>query len=634
MKARLARAFVGISRLWRGRWFDLLLLTAVLFIAIANAAPQSALALLMLLTCGTALAGRILRLYRNPSSTPPNEDLKRNALLNRALNSMSQGLCMFDADKRLIVCNERYADLYRMPRKLMAPGTHFKAIVESRIASGLFAVGNPTDYVRERLAAVEERVPSVKIQELMDGRIIAISHRPTPEGGWVATHDDITEIRRIEAQMTHLAHHDALTGLPNRLRFQTELDRVLAENRRGSSLAVLCLDLDRFKAVNDSLGHPVGDALLKAVTGRLYAEVREADVLARLGGDEFAVVQTDVKTPAEVSAFAQRLIDELGKPYEIDGHLVVVGTSVGIALAPADGSDADQLLKAADMALYLSKQEGRGVYRFFEPEMDAKMQARRALELALRQALKNHEFELYYQPLVSAKGEGIVAFEALLRWHHPERGLVPPSEFIPLAEEIGLIGDIGAWVLREACREAATWPDQIHLSVNLSPAQFKRPTLVLDVLTALGQSGLPASRLELEITETVMLQDTQAAISTLIELHKQGIGISLDDFGTGYSSLSYLRKFPFDKIKIDRSFVQSLPQDRGSAAIIKAMVALGNDLGMSITAEGVENSAQLTRVIEEGCGELQGFFFSQPRPVSDIRHLLMSRDERVKSSAA
>jgi diguanylate cyclase (GGDEF)-like protein len=607
----------------RGLWLDLLALAGVVAASAWYGAEGTTLGLVTLLSLAGVAGLRIGirdQAERRLDAWAGTLQL-HNSRVATALNNMSQGLCMFDAEKRLIVCNTRYAELYRLSPDLMRQGTPFRKIVESRIESGLFAIGNPSDYIRERLTAVEEGIPSVKIQELTDGRTIAISHRPVAGGGWVATHDDITEIRRVEAQIAHLAHHDPLTGLPNRVRFRDELNRALAQVQRGEKLAVHCLDLDHFKAVNDSLGHPVGDGLLHTVAERLYAEVRDTDIVARLGGDEFAVVQIGLETPGDASMLAERIIAALAAPYEIDGHHVVVGTSVGIALAPADSQDADQLLKSADMALYRAKTDGRGICRFFEPAMDAKMQARRALELDLRRALGNREFEVHYQPLVNIETDRVTAFEALLRWRHPERGMVSAAEFIPLAEEIGLIGQIGAWVLREACAEAVRWPAHIRLAVNLSPAQFKSRPLVLDVTAALGSSGLAPCRLELEITETVMLHDTEATVATLHELRALGVRISMDDFGTGYSSLSYLRTFPFDRIKIDRSFVQSLPEDRGSSAIIRAVADLSASLGMSTTAEGVETPEQLARLRAEGCTEVQGWLFSPARPARDIAAL-------------
>ncbi len=558
---------------------------------------------------------------------------RRNDELTTALNQMSQGLCMFDADKRLVVCNEQYAKLYNIAPELIQPGISFRDIIQSRIDQGAFSVGDPESYIRERIAAVEERRPSVKVQHLPDGRSIAISHRPMDNGGWVATHDDITEIRRIEAQIAYMAHHDGLTDLPNRVRFREELDRALESARRGVQHWVLCLDLDHFKAVNDTLGHPVGDALLKAVAERLTESTRECDIVARLSGDEFAILQGGIKDTRTATQFAERLIKSLSLPYELDGHHVVISTSVGIAVAPTDSTDADQLLKLADMALYRAKTEGRCTYRFFEPEMDARMQARRTLELDLRKALSNNEFELQYQPLMNVETDKITGFEALLRWHQPDRGTIAPAEFIPLAEEIGLIGQIGAWVLKQACAEAVRWPEHIRLAVNLSPAQFNGRQLVLDVLSALGESGLSPNRLELEITETVMLHDSENTLATLHSLREIGVRISMDDFGTGYSSLSLLRRFPFDKIKIDQSFVQDLPDHPDSLAIVKAVFGLSKSLGIATTAEGVETADQLSKLRKEGFVEVQGYLFSPARSAGDIADMLAAPAKEANPAA-
>ncbi len=570
------------------------------------------------------LAGRLSILTGRPAASSVEiDDLRRrNRSVTLALDSMSQGLCMFDGDKNLVVSNARYAEIYSIAPEFVRPGTTFRDVLRNRIDNGLFAVGDPEDYIRERVAAVEERRASIKVQQLTDGRSIAISHRPLEDGGWVATHDDITDIRRIEAQIAHMAHHDGLTDLPNRVRFREELDRALERAKRGEQMWVLCLDLDHFKAVNDTLGHPVGDALLKAVSDRLRHETRGCDIVARLGGDEFAILQGGIREPDKAKQLAERIIESLSLPYDLEEHQVVIGASLGIAVAPSDSTDADQLLKLADMALYRAKLEGRGMYCFFEPEMDAKMQARRALEIDLRRALANKEFEVHYQPLVNITDNSITGFEALLRWDHATRGSVAPSEFIPLAEEIGLIGQIGAWVLKEACAEAANWPEDIRLAVNLSPAQFKGRELTLDVIAALGKSGLAANRLELEITETVMLQDTGPTLATLHALRDLGVRISMDDFGTGYSSLSFLRRFPFDKIKIDQSFIQDLPEQSDSLAIVRAVFGLGSSLGMATTAEGVETEEQLAKLREEGCVEVQGYLFSPACSARELPALL------------
>ena len=399
-------------------------------------------------------------------------------------------------------------------------------------------------------------------------------------------------------------------------------------------MAVLCLDLDRFKPVNDTLGHPVGDALLRAVAARLLACVREGDTAARLGGDEFAVLQAGAGQPEAAGALARRLVEALSAPYEVLGHQVVVGASVGVALAPGDGRDPDELLKRADMALYRAKADGRGTFRSFEPGMDARLQARRLLELDLRKALAAGELELHYQPLVDLRTGAVSALEALLRWRHPARGLVPPGEFVPLAEEIGLIVPVGGWVLRRACADAAGWPGGVRVAVNLSAAQFRGRELVAAVVGALAAAGLAPARLELEITETVLLRDGEATLATLRELRALGVRIAMDDFGTGYSSLGYLRSFPFDKIKIDRCFVRDLGASADCEAIVRAVTGLGGSLGIATTAEGVETEEQLERLRAEGCDEAQGFHLGRPMPAADVRALLDRGDARQRPAAA
>ena len=447
--------------------------------------------------------------------------------------------------------------------------------------------------------------------------------------GYRGTTRDITSRKSYEARIDYLARHDLLTNLPNRISFRERLEQSLTEIRQGQSLAVLIIDLDGFKIVNDTLGHPVGDSMLRIASERLSACIRNNDTLARVGSDEFAVVQVDLAEPREAATFAQRLVDTLNQPYEIDSHLIAATVTIGIAFAPKNGADPDQLLKHAEIALYRAKLDDRGAWRFFSPEMGQLVEARRKLESELRNAVVNGELELFYQPFYNVQCGEISAFEALLRWRHPVRGMVFPDQFIPLAEETGLIVPIGEWVLRNACAEAATWPEHINVSVNLSCAQFRNGTPVNAVVSALTESGLAACRLELEITETVLMEDSAVALAALHQLRELGSRISMDDFGTGYSSLSYLRSFPFDKIKIDRSFIQNLAGNPGGRAIFRAIAALGTSLRLATTAEGVETLAQFVIVRAEGCTEVQGYLFGEPTPAKDVHELLESRANRL-----
>ena len=552
-----------------------------------------------------------------------------NKLFETALNNMSQGLCMFDADANLVVCNDRYIEMYGLSRDVVTPGVNLRAILQHRKERGNFA-GDPEIYVKDLHAIVAKGDVQTQLVQSGDGRTVSILNRSMPNGGWVATHEDITERTRAEERIRHMARHDSLTGLPNRTAFRDEMDQALKRVRRGQMIAAMCLDLDHFKNVNDTLGHLLGDKLLCAAAARLKDVVRETDTIARLGGDEFAVLQVGLDRPEAASAFAQRIITAINQPYDIEGHQVIVSTSVGIAIAPNDGSTTEQLLRNADMALYRAKSDGRAVFRYFEPEMDQQLQARRSLEIDLRTAVQNDEFQLVYQPQVDAMTEEITGCEALIRWNSPTRGIVSPAEFIPLAEEIGLIVPIGDWVLKQACCEAATWPKPVRVAVNLSPAQFKSRSVMQSVINALAVSGLAANRLELEITESVLLHDNEATLATLHQLRGFGIKISMDDFGTGYSSLSYLRSFPFDKIKIDRSFIKDISDKGDCAAIVKAVAGLGKGLGITTTAEGVETIEQLHKVRNEGCTEVQGYFFSAPQPAEALREFF----ERRKSSRA
>jgi diguanylate cyclase (GGDEF)-like protein/PAS domain S-box-containing protein len=450
---------------------------------------------------------------------------------------------------------------------------------------------------------------------------------------------DVAQRRRAEHerqlaqhQIAHLARHDMLTGLPNRAYFHEQLEQVLEPGTELGPVAVHCLDLDGFKAINDTLGHPAGDALLRAVADRLQRCLREGDTVARLGGDEFAVIQRAVKHPEDTAHLAQRLIDAIDAPFEIEGVNVVVGTSVGIAFAPAHGSTPDELLKAADIALYQAKSARGGTYCVFEHGMDALLQVRQATKVALAGALSRGEFELHYQPLVDTMSGATTACEALVRWRHPERGLIAPMDFIPVAEETGLIIPLGKWVLEQACREAAGWAPQVAVAVNLSPVQFKGKGLVESVSQALASSGLEPGRLQLEVTESVLLADSTANLAVLSELRQLGVRIAMDDFGTGYSSLGYLRSFPFDKIKVDREFIKDLPHGRESLAVLRAVAGLGQSLGMTTTVEGVETQEQLAAVRAEGFGEAQGYLFSRPLRAIDLKTYLTSHNQSMPIS--
>ncbi len=482
---------------------------------------------------------------------------RQKVLLDTALENMSQGLCMFDATGRVVLFNERYTGMMDLPAATQK-GRSLLDLLKHRKASGRFD-GDPDEYFADVMAEVRAGKTITKIIETPGGRSLRVIDQPMQGGGWVATFEDITEWRKAEAQLSYMAHHDALTDLPNRTKFRADLEQALRRAKRDGHIAVLCLDLDHFKNINDTLGHPVGDALLTAVASRLKACVRESDTVSRLGGDEFAIVQIGNENQAsEAALLAGRLVEVIGAPYEVAGHQIVIGLSIGIALAPADGCNPDELLKNADMALYRAKADGRATYRFFEAGMDARAQVRRLLEVDLRAALLRNEFELFYQPIHDLKGGRIISLEALIRWNHPLRGMISPLDFIPLAEETGMIIGIGDWVLRQACMDAAGWSQDVRVAVNLSPAQFKHRGLVQTVMAAVAESGLDAKRLELEITELVLLQDNEATLAILHKLREFGVRISMDDFGTGYSSLSYLRSFPFDKIKIDRSFITEL----------------------------------------------------------------------------
>jgi diguanylate cyclase (GGDEF)-like protein len=543
---------------------------------------------------------------------------------NNAMNNIVQGLAMYDKSGTLIACNKRYAEIYSLPAELTGPGVTRAQILAH---GGDQRFGNASSGPR-----TEADGSILTTNELSDGRIIAQRKKQLADGGWVSTHEDITVRRRAEQKVEEMATHDALTGLSNRFEFKQRLEQCVAEVRqRTGKFAVLYVDLDHFKSVNDTLGHTAGDKLLQEAAGRLQAAVRPGDTVARLGGDEFAIIQRVSYVPGGAKRLAERLIESIAEPFTIDGARIEIGTSVGISLSPEDGMDSDELIRRADMALHHSKAQ-RGAYNFFKPSMDDRGRSRRKMEYDLRAALDGQQFELYFQPIVSVADRRVKSFEALLRWNHPERGWVSPTEFIPLAEENGLIVPIGEWVLREACREAARWPEHLKVAVNVSVVQFKSPGLLQSISEALEAAGVDGSRLVAEVTETVMIKDVEQAISTLHAIRKKGAAIAMDDFGTGYSSLGYLRSFPFDKIKIDKSFIDELGQREDSAAIVRAATGLAKALGMVSVAEGVETEAQMARVETEGCSEVQGYLISRPMPGREVCGFLGVEPRLVPSS--
>ena len=663
--------------------------------------------------------------------------------LDVALDNMSHGLCMFDAAQRLVVANDRYVEMYGLPPDAVRPGTPLTDLIKRLIDMGMVP-RDQSDQMAQFAADMAAGKVDQRIREHPDGRTIIVTNRPLAGGGWVATHEDITERRRAEqkleqtqrflnaviehtpailsvkhvrtrtyalvnraasllfgyaseqmigrtvhelfgkqqadyfaarddeaiatrgqpivhehtvtgphngtrtlsttklaildahghpeylisfsediterrraeASIAYMAHHDPLTGLANRLLLRERMEEALRSDQ--ARLAVLYLDLDHFKSINDTLGHSVGDEFLKVIASRLTRSIREGDTVARLGGDEFVVLLAQVADRSEVEATARRVREAITAPIELEQQNIVADVSIGISMAPNDAVSAEQLLKNSDMALYSAKADGRGTHRFFEPSMDADAQVRRTLEVDLRKALAEGEFELHFQPQVDIASDEIVACEALLRWNHRTRGMIGPNEFIPIAEDTGLITSIGEWVLRAACIQAASWPSNIKIAVNVSPAQFRSSGLLQTVVSALAAANLSPSRLEIEITEAVLLHNNETTLATLAQLDELGVRIALDDFGTGYSSLSYLRNFPFDKIKIDKSFIRDLTENSDSSSIVRAIAGLATELSMTTTAEGVETAEQLMRLREFGCTEMQGFLFSPPLPADDL----------------
>jgi diguanylate cyclase (GGDEF)-like protein len=538
-----------------------------------------------------------------------------------ALNNMPHGLCMFRADGSLAVMNHRFSEMMRLPVDFLQRPVSASDVVDACVVAGAISAASS----RVILAEIEDSQARDIITIDPDGtrdRALSWKFQPMNGGGAVVLLEDITERRNAEARISHLARYDELTGLPNRVNFRDEIERLLKMPHEADQLsALLFVDLDQFKQVNDTLGHPCGDQLLCAVANRLRDMLRPEDFVARFGGDEFVVFQQNIHSNEEAAGLSRRIVEHLSERYKIDNHLVEIGASVGIAMT-LPGISADTLIKNADMALYRAKADGRGTFCFFREELAQTVEARRILELDLRKALANEEFELYYQPLVNLKSGKITTCEALLRWNHPVRGTVSPIDIIPVAEDMGLIVDLGRWILRKACMECMKWPEGVNVAVNFSSQQFHQREVLSEVRYALEVSGLPAQRLEIEITESSLLRNTQVTHDVLSQLSATGVRISLDDFGTGYSSLSYLHNFPLQKVKIDRSFLEGIDSDR-PLTLLRGVARLSADLGMSVVVEGIETNEQLERISADGTvSEAQGYLFSRPVPAVRIRQLL------------
>ncbi len=559
---------------------------------------------------------------------------KLNGWLDIALNNMTRGLSMFDAGRRLVVCNSAYREIYALPPWLTEPGTPLAEILDfwcRREGLDLGLAGGGWHPCNRDDIGTDGHYS--RLHTLPDGRMISVDYQQLRDGGWVDLHEDVTEERLAEARIEQLATTDAMTGLANRHRFMERLSAALSHSRDGDTFAVLWLDLDRFKDVNDGYGHPAGDVLLKLVAERLLSCVREVDQVARLGGDEFAILVSGSSVcEAAALTVAQRITALIEEPFAVIGHTVHIGVSIGIAMVPRHGATADDIIRNADIALYQAKSEGRGTPIFFQSEFEQKANARRRLEVDLKTAINEGQLELYYQPIISLASRDIVACEALMRWRHPDRGFISPAEFIPIAEETGLIRALGKFAIRHACRDASAWPGSLKVAINLSAAQFTSFDLVTDVLAALAETGLVPNRLEFEVTESLLLRDESKTHEILHKLRDMGVSIALDDFGTGYASLSYLTRFPFDKIKIDQTFVRDLPDRPDCVAIVRAVAALAANLGMTTVAEGIETERHLQLVEEAGCDLGQGYLFCRPVPNADFLAFI-GRSAPVKSLA-
>jgi diguanylate cyclase (GGDEF)-like protein len=572
----------------------------------------------------------IVRQLRRQHDAAQRKLSEKSQHLDTAINNMTQGLLLFDASGYLVICNARYIEMFGVSPDVARPGCHLRDLILHRQQIGSFE-GDVDAYCARFLNPEHDEVRDTVVS-MPDGRMIRLVYKRSSDGGWATTLEDVTEVRRVQARIEHLAHYDALTNLPNRTLFQRHAEGLLLETE-GVQFAILYIDIDEFKSINDSLGHLIGDEFLKWVAERLRQSVGPEDFIARLGGDEFAILQRFSENDDDVSALVARVYQALRTPFDCHGHRLSSDASIGIAIAPRHGTDLFGLLKSADLAMYAAKAAGRRTHRFFDPAMERQANLRRELESDLRTALLEGGFEIHYQPLVDLHSNEVTGCEALLRWRHPVRGMISPADFIPVAEETGLIEEIGQWVLRTACAEAATWPAHVRIAVNVSPIQFKSQTLSLKVAAALAETGLDPRRLELEITEAVLIADDDAALVALNGLRALGVHIALDDFGTGYSSLQYLQRFPFDKIKIDRSFVKEVTRNSSSSSIIRAVVSIAADRNMVTTAEGVETAQQRDTVQALGCTQMQGYLFSAARPAHEIRAMLAARPATVEDAA-
>ncbi|WP_186294382.1 bifunctional diguanylate cyclase/phosphodiesterase [Bradyrhizobium guangdongense] len=544
-----------------------------------------------------------------------------NGRFDAALSNMSQGISMFDQERRLVVWNARYAEIFKFPPGYLKPGIHVNTLATDLLSWGILQGERNQPAILKKIETMDGRPTDTDwVEELADGRSISISRQPMRDGGWVATSEDITERRKAEAEIVRLARHDPLTGLANRAEFASKLEDACKRVKRyGGAISVMMLDLDKFKAVNDTLGHPAGDKLLVEVAHRLRASLRETDLLARLGGDEFAIIQECGADQHEGAiALALRIINAITQPFDLDGHEASVGTSIGIALAPEHGADPAELLKRADLALYAVKAGGRNDFQIFRSEMLDAANAQQSEESQLRVAIEREEFELHYQPVFDVRTRQVCAAEALVRWNHPTRGLIGPDQFIPLAESTGLIVPLGDWVLQRAVTDAASWPAHVKVAVNISAVQFRKGSLFDVILCTLVETGLAPHRLELEITETAFLENRDDHLASIRQLKNLGLSVAIDDFGTGYASMGYLTAFPFDKIKIDKSFAQGALSRRECKAVVASTLTLAQGLGIVTTAEGVETEEQFRFMRDAGVDFVQGYLVGRPVPLSQL----------------